>query len=157
MILFHGSDVIISHVDLTQSKPCKDFGRGFYLSDDFRQALAMAQFKSRLTGGDPVVSEFEFDKDQALASKVLNVRLFDGYTDEWADFVFKNRQTDISPCEYDFVYGPIADDRVGLQIRKLNDGIINRDEFLRRLMYMKGITFQYFFGSEQALSFLKPI
>lgn len=88
MILFHGSDVMITHVDLTRSKPCKDFGRGFYLSDDFSQALAMAQFKSRLTGADPVVSEFDFDKESALSSKELNVRLFDGYTDEWADFVF---------------------------------------------------------------------
>ncbi len=32
-------------IDLTKSKPNKDFGRGFYLSADYDQALAMAKIK----------------------------------------------------------------------------------------------------------------
>ena len=34
MILYHGSTIDIEHIDLAQSKPNKDFGRAFYLSDD---------------------------------------------------------------------------------------------------------------------------
>ena len=30
MILYHGSNVIIENIDLTRSKPNKDFGKGFY-------------------------------------------------------------------------------------------------------------------------------
>ena len=41
MKLYHGSTVDISHVDLTKSKPNKDFGRAFYLSDDEQQSLEM--------------------------------------------------------------------------------------------------------------------
>lgn len=38
MFLYHGSTVEIKEIDLNLSKPNKDFGRGFYLSDNFRQA-----------------------------------------------------------------------------------------------------------------------
>ncbi len=33
MILYHGSNMIIEHIDLDKSKPNKDFGKGFYLSE----------------------------------------------------------------------------------------------------------------------------
>ena len=56
--------------------------------------------------------------------------------------------------QYDIVYGPIANDKVGLQIRKLKDGSIDKTEFLNRLKYMKGITFQYYFGTEEAIKHL---
>lgn len=32
MILFHGSNVQIENIDLSKSRPFKDFGRAFYLS-----------------------------------------------------------------------------------------------------------------------------
>ena len=54
-------------------------------------------------------------------------------------------------------HGPIANDKIGLQIQKLNDGSIDLKEFLNRLKYMKGITFQYFFGSDKAVEQLKKI
>ena len=53
---------------------------------------------------------------------------------------------------YDIVYGPIADDRVGLQIRNYRLGNIDRQEFLRRLQYMKGVTFQYAFCTQRAVN-----
>lgn len=59
--------------------------------------------------------------------------------------------------EYDIIYGPIANDKVGLQLRKLKDGTIDKSEFLNRLKFMKGITFQYFFGTNKAISFLNKI
>ena len=45
MILYHGTTVNIERIDLMKSKPNKDFGRAFYLSEDYNQALEMAQFK----------------------------------------------------------------------------------------------------------------
>lgn len=52
----------------------------------------------------------------------------------------------------DIIYGPIANDRVGRQIFNLKEGYIDFDEFMRRLHYMKGITFQYAFCTELAIS-----
>lgn len=34
MRLYHGSTVVIDTIDLSKSKPNKDFGKGFYLSDN---------------------------------------------------------------------------------------------------------------------------
>ena len=46
MILYHGSNISIDKIDLEMSKPNKDFGKGFYLSEDETQAIEMAKFKS---------------------------------------------------------------------------------------------------------------
>lgn len=56
MFLYHGSNIEIKKIDLSLSKPYKDFGRGFYLSDNYEQALQMANFKTSLLGGNPVVN-----------------------------------------------------------------------------------------------------
>lgn len=71
--------------------------------------------------------------------------------------MFANREGLDNVEEYDIVYGPIANDTVGLQIRKLKSGNIDKVEFLNRLKYMKGITFQYYFGTENAIKTLKKI
>lgn len=155
MILYHGSNIVIGQIDLTKSKPNKDFGQGFYLSDNESQALEMAEFKAMQLGGNPIVSRFEFD-DTIMSDSSLNVLRFEDYSEEWADFVLKNRDG-VTTEKYDIIYGPIANDKVGLQIRKLKDGSIDKKEFLNRLKYMKGITFQYFFGSENAINHLKKI
>lgn len=155
MILYHGSNIYIEQIDLNKSKPNKDFGKGFYLSENEKQAQEMALFKSLQLGGDPVVSKFEFD-NSIMCTPILKIKTFNEYSEEWADFVFANREG-IEVEKYDIVYGPIANDKVGLQIRKLKDGSIDKDEFLKRLKYMKGITYQFFFGSEEAIKHLKKI
>lgn len=45
MKLYHGSNVAIEDIDLSRSKPNKDFGRAFYLSSDLKQAQEMAKAK----------------------------------------------------------------------------------------------------------------
>ena len=152
MILYHGSNLSIDKIDLSKSKPCKDFGKGFYLSDSESQAKEMATFKSILLGGTPTVTKFEFD-ESALSLSALKIKIFHEYSEEWADFVFANREGTCGE-QYDIIFGPIADDRIGLQIRKLKDGHINKEEFLNRLKYIKGITYQYFFGTEAAIKYL---
>ena len=54
MILYHGSNMVIDKIDLEMSKPNKDFGKGFYLSENESQAMEMANFKSALLGGEPM-------------------------------------------------------------------------------------------------------
>ncbi|MDE6510704.1 MAG: DUF3990 domain-containing protein [Muribaculaceae bacterium] len=152
MKLYHGSNCRIEEIDLDKSKPFKDFGKGFYLSDIMAQAMDMANFKSLISGGVPIVTEFEFNV-RGLNSSGLKIKRFDSYSDEWLDFIIANREGyDVE--KYDFVYGPIADDKVGFQLRRYKDEVIDRAELLVRLKYMKGITFQYFFGSLDAIKYL---
>lgn len=157
MILYHGSNVLIDQVDLMRSKPYKDFGHGFYLSAEEKQARKLAEFRALTVGGTALVSAFEFD-ERHLCDGSLSYLSFDSYTEEWADFIFKNRnEAEEFQHEYDVVYGPIANDRVGFQIQKLEDGSIDRKEFLNRIKYFKGATFQYFFGTERAISYLHKL
>ncbi len=155
MILYHGSNVVIDKIDLSKSKPNKDFGKGFYLSDTYQQAEEMAKFKTLILGGEISVTEFEFD-EQILDSKDVKVLKFDSYSEEWLDFILLNRTSKEIAHNYDIIYGPIANDKVGAQIFKYYEHSINKEELLERLKYMKGITFQYFFGTEKAISYLKP-
>ena len=56
MILYHGSNVKIDSIDLSKSMRGKDFGQGFYLSADKKQAEEMAVFKAMQFDGKPVVT-----------------------------------------------------------------------------------------------------
>ena len=155
MYLYHGSNVEIKSIDLSLSKPNKDFGKGFYLSDNFEQAYEMATFKTTFFSGTPLVTKFEFD-ESLLKIGSLKVLSFSEYSKDWAEFVFKNRNQENQNFshDYDIVTGPIANDRVGVQIRHFVEGDITFDTFLERLKYMKGITFQYFFGTPKAIQTL---
>ena len=158
LTLYHGSTTDIDRIDLTKSRPNKDFGRGFYLSADRQQAWRMGEFKALTEGGTPVLNSYRFD-ERVLTSGELRVLTFEGYTREWADFIFLNRNNphDAPAHDYDIVYGPIANDRVGVQIGKYEAGDITLDQFLQNLKYMKGVTFQYYFGTECALAKLTKI
>jgi hypothetical protein len=157
MKLYHGSTVDITEIDLQQSKPNKDFGRGFYLSADKEQALAMAAYKAEQLDATPIINVYEFDESLLSADTTFRVKFFDTYNKEWADFIFANRNnTSTQPAhDYDIVVGPIANDRVGLQIRRYMEHEIDLDTFVERLKYMKGITIQYFFGTARAVRLLK--
>lgn len=155
MKLYHGSNIRIEKIDLGKSKPYKDFGRGFYLSDVELQALEMANFKSSLFGGEPLITVFDFD-ESALRDSKLKIKIFNGYSSEWLEFVISNRDGHATE-RYDYVYGPIADDKVGLQLRKFKDRNITKEELLERLKYNRGVTYQHFFGSEESLRYLVRI
>lgn len=96
MILYHGTNADFGEIDLTKSKPNKDFGQGFYLSRE-------------------------------------------------------------PAHEYDIVIGPIANDRVGVQLWKYENQSIDLPTLVHNLRNMKGVTFQYFFGTERAVKILKRL
>ena len=127
MILYHGSNMKISVIDFSKSKPGKDFGLGFYLSADEQQALEMAEKNSRLFGGEPTITCYQFDEEAVLADPNVNYKRFDNYSLEWGEFIKLNRdnKTRTQLHNYDIVYGPIANDTVGFQLRRLNANIID--------------------------------
>lgn len=157
MILYHGTNQEFDTIDLSKSKPNKDFGQGFYLSADYAQAMAMAQTKvDQLEYGTPIVLAFEVNESEM---EQLNIRRYNEYSEEWAQFILLNRRNDTKrPIhDYDIVFGPIANDRVGVQLWKYETQSIDLPTLVRNLQHMKGITFQYFFGTEQAIKLLKRI
>ena len=53
--------------------------------------------------------------------------------------------------------GPIANDKVGVQIRRYLLGDITVKQLVEELRFRKGLTFQYFFATERAISILKRL
>lgn len=157
--LYHGSNTKIEVPDLLHSKPFKDFGRGFYLSADKQQAWDMAfQKVSQTKEGKAEVTEILFD-ETVMSSGDLKVLRYPDYSEEWDLFVLANRnKNNVQPIhDYDIVYGPIADDGVTFQLRRYEGGVISLSRLVEELKYAKGITFQYFFGTERALQLLKKL
>lgn len=157
MKLYHGTNKDFDKIDLSKSKPNKDFGRGFYLSADYEQALNMSQVKvEQLETGNLVVQTYEIADDVWDSLRVLR---FDNYSEEWAKFILLNRNnpTNLPVHEYDIVIGPIANDRVGVQLWKYENRSIDLPTLVHNLQYMKGVTIQYFFGTERAIKLLQRI
>lgn len=157
MILYHGSNMEIESVDLSVSKVGKDFGCGFYLSAEKEQAWELAVRKTEQLGeGTPTLNVYEWD-EAGVRGGGLAILEFHEYDREWAEFVLMNRKnrTRIPSHAYDVVIGPIADDAVGYQIRRFTSGLIDMDKFLEELKFMKGMTFQYFFGTEKSIQYLR--
>lgn len=101
---------------------------------------------------------YDFD-DSLIYDGTLRFKSFDSYTEEWAHFIYDHRNDERGRTLHDFdvVYGPIANDRVGAQINNFRNGYISFETFLERIKYMKGITFQYAFCTELAISKLVRI
>ena len=154
MTLYHGSNTDIEAIDLTRGLRHKDFGKGFYLTPERATAIRMAQKKARLFGGTATLITYEMD-DTALQSD-LKVKIFpEKACVEWLVFVDANRdRKTIAPIHnYDIVVGPIADDGVVLQLTNFREGIYTPEQAALQLQD-KFLDQQYYFGTEQALSFL---
>ena len=158
--LYHGSNVLIDKIDLSRSRRGKDFGCGFYLNPNKSQAMEMAvRTAQRLQVGEPVLNTYLFDDNLIkMENSSLSVKVFDGYSVEWAKFILMNRKNlDSEPVHsYDIVIGPIANDTVGLQMRRFMQGYISVERMIEELKFNKPAT-QYFFGTELAISYLKKI
>ena len=119
----------------------------------------MAVRKTEQLGvGAPTLNTYEFD-ESSLRDMGLSVLEFQEYSKEWAEFVLMNRRnrTRTPSHSYDIVIGPIANDSVGFQIRRLTSGLIDMDKFLEELKYMKGVTMQYFFGTQKSVRCLTKV
>lgn len=159
--LYHGSNIEINEIDLNKCRPGKDFGKGFYLNPNYDQAHGMAEKAVRIMmDGDPIVNAFLFDDETCdIDNSTLKIKIFDDYSIEWAEFIVSNRRNrsnnPIHP--YDIVIGPIADDSVGVQIRRFIEGYLPVEKLVEELRFHGDRAIQYFFGTEKAISLLKRI
>lgn len=153
MKLYHGTNSDFAGICLGKSKLGKDFGAGFYLTPEESIAKRQAQRKFVQYGFDsPTVQAYEWNEEKSADLKILR---FDKYDIAWAEFILLNRRnmTRQQLHDYDIVIGPIADDTIGFQIRRVEDGVITIEQFLNEIKF-NHITFQYFFATEKALTTL---
>jgi hypothetical protein len=150
MILYHGSNQDFNTVDLSKSKDKRDFGKGFYTTTIKEQALQWGYTMFSRLGGDGIfLYEFEF-----LPSPDLLSKRFSKISDEWFDFILSNRTIGGFHHNFDFVQGPVANDKIVLTITGFIDGLYAREEAMRRLRYSKAND-QVSLHTEKAVSLLK--
>ena len=90
MIVYHGSNVIVSDPKLMQQNRYLDFGFGFYTTTNKAQAIGFAgKVTKRRKEGSEAVSIYELDEKKAFAECVI--LQFVSANEAWLDFVSENR------------------------------------------------------------------
>jgi len=160
MILYHGSNLEVSGIDLSKCNKYKDFGQGFYMTSIKQQAYEWAiKVKRRFRSGKPTLSVYEFNNNiDNLKSLVLTEP-----DEKWATFVINNRNRHFTAHDdllsnhdnkYDFVHGLIANDDISTVLEAFLTGILPMSEISKALIY-KQLNDQYSFHTPKAISYLK--
>lgn len=159
MRLYHGSNQLITNIDLSKSKLHRDFGRGFYLTADYRRAVNMAMRTKDITrSGNAHVTPFLFYKDRCSAD--VKIKVFRKRTIEWVLFVVDNRDWELDyQHDYDIVIGPVADSRTDRIVKtyKQKYGNAYRDpknlvELEKELRFPGSEYIQYCFCTQKGIS-----
>lgn len=153
MIVFHGSNVVVSSPKLIQQNRFLDFGFGFYTTTNKAQAIAFADkvYRRRKEGGK-IVNIYELDEQKAFAE--CSVLRFDLPDEAWLDFVCDNRSGNYAGEAFDFVYGPVANDDVYTTFTLYSAGVLSKAQTLEALK-IKRLYNQLVLSSDKALSYLK--
>ena len=151
MLLYHGSIELVSNPEIRISNRTLDYGFGFYTTSSYKQAEDWVKRKLSDAIQVGVVNVYEFD--ESYLNK-LNTLLFYKPTEEWVDFVMKDR-TDIDfDHGYDIVYGPVANDKVYASFALYEAGIIDKTTLIKDLKTYKLVD-QYLFHTAESLKTIK--
>ena len=151
MKLFHGSIEKVERPEIRKSNRTLDYGQGFYTTSSYEQAEAWVKRRmdeKKCSTGYVCVYALDEGKMQTL-----NIRIFQSPTEEWVDFVMKNRTEKDFAHDYDIVYGPVANDRVYAAFALYEGGILNKQELIAELKAYKLVD-QYLFHTRKALEIL---
>lgn len=154
MKIYHGGLEIVNVPEIRKPNRTLDYGSGFYTTTSFDQAKdwVIRRIKeNKVKIG--YVNIYELDQNQ---TENLNCLIFDKPTDEWVDFVMKNRTQKDFNHNYDIVYGPVANDRVYAAFALFEGGVLNKQELIAELKTYKLVD-QYLFhtvDSLKAISFV---
>lgn len=151
MKIYHGSIEKVESPEIRESNRTLDYGQGFYTTTSYEQAEAWVRRRmneKRTSRGYVCVYELN---EAALES--LKTLIFEQPTEEWVDFVMKNRTQRGYVHEFDIVYGPVANDRVYAAFALYEGGLINKQALIAELKAYKLVD-QCLFHTEKALQAL---
>ncbi len=151
MKLYHGSLEIVRNPEIRKATRTLDYGSGFYTTTSFEQAEAWVKRRMGESGQKKgYVNTYEFPEN--LPSQLRKL-LFPSPTEEWVDFVMRNRTERDFVHDYDIVYGPVANDRVYAAFALFEGGVLGKQELIRELKTYRLVD-QYLFHTEAALQVL---
>lgn len=144
MKLYHSSTISVERPDTVHSREFLDFGKGFYLTSIYNQAIRYAQrYLNR--NKDAWINTYDF----TFVLSEWKVCQFDSYNKEWLNFV-ANCRTGNDNTDFDIVIGGIANDKVILTLDRYFEGELSEDQTLGLLKYEKP-NIQYCIRSQRML------
>ena len=156
-VLFHGSKNGLSQVSINESRDNCDFGNGFYLGENYNQALSFvceneksSVYSFRYSLKDLNICRFDCSMEWMLAICYHRGTL-GAYSDNE-----KVRKIVEKINKADVIIAPIADNKMFYVMAQFTDGEINADVALHSLSASR-LGFQYIFKTEMALEKLIPI
>jgi len=133
MRVYHGSTIVVDKAFANYSKRYLDFGVGFYVTADKKQAEIWAKRKAIRLNGKPIVGIYNLS-DNLVAYKGLVFEKEDG---AWLDFIVKCRKGNEMYKNYDFISGGVANDDVFATVDMYVRGIWDKDRALSEIKYYK--------------------
>jgi len=157
MLVYHGGYTLIEEIDLEKCRPYTDFGRGFYVTKYKHHAGNWAKKSGKRNNTSGCITVFNY-LGSSFVDYICKMKYFDGYTEEWLDFIVKNRNVDSVEQGHDFdiIEGPVANDKVQNRLEYYLTGKMQKKDFLKELTYHEE-THQICFctiASLQALKFI---
>ena len=151
MILYHGSNVLVSKPKILVTNRMLDFGAGFYTTSSRKQAAKWAKTQTiRHKNGSPIISIYNIDEEVLQGISMLK---FDSANREWLKFVTDNRKGMYIGKKYDLIIGPVANDNTMPVINNYMSGMIDEETALILLKPQK-LSDQYAFLTEKGISIL---
>ena len=169
IMLYHGTIYEFDKIDVTKGKPFKDFGIGFYTSQDEGHAVRLALRNKHIEERrlskygkprpvTPWLYTYEFDLREMDRLKVKDFITADR---EWVEFIVKNRLSSRHEHDYDIIMGPTANDNTNATIDLFIIGTYGdpKSDFaintFLKLILPEALPKQMYFGSDVAASLLK--
>jgi len=149
MILYHGSNLRIKEPKIIKTDKGRDFGFAFYLTPIKEQAERWAIRRYKSFGGTPIVSVFEWNEDKSN----IKYKYFDTANEEWLDMILNCRSNAKYKHTFVIVEGKVADDMVGETVLFVLDGVMRKEDAIKKLKFQK-INSQIAFCSEKSLKSL---
>ena len=150
MKLYHGSLEVVSDPRIITPNRTLDYGRGFYTTTSYEQA---EQWVRRRKGTQHTVGYVNvYELADILPDDIKQLR-FETPTEEWVDFVMRNRTEKGYEHSYDIVYGPVANDRVYAAFALYESNLLDKEGLIRELRAYELVD-QILFHTEQSLQHL---
>lgn len=129
--VYHGSIQVVESPLVMMGRDNLDFGRGFYVTDLWGQAVSWAERIARRRLAAPIISVYEFDRDEAM-SRYCYLR-FDAYDKPWLDFIADSRNGNRPWQQYDVIEGGVANDNVIDTVQDYLNGRMSAEAALAEL------------------------
>ena len=150
MKLYHGSLEVVSEPRIITPNRTLDYGRGFYTTTSYEQAEQWVRRRKGTQHSVGYVNVYELA--EVLPDDIKQLR-FETPTEEWVDFVMRNRTEKGFEHSFDIVYGPVANDRVYAAFALYESNLLDKEGLIRELRTYELVD-QFLFHTEQSLQHL---